>query len=265
MRTTARVTLMLLLALVTAFVAGCGSDDDSPSRSSGADRAASTKAEDADRAELGAAIDAKLEIQLEDVNGKDFQGIPVPGGVACTKSSPATCQGTLECPAATDDAGKLELCDWLATTGSKVLLAEVDPAMACTQQYGGPEVATVTGTVGETKIDATFSREDGCAIARFDEASPLWTGEVPDATAPVDGGSAAAGSCLALPPDAPVSSEPSTPPVAGGTGAADSPADSAADEACATPATMSPTPAPGTPPLEPEIISDPPEAFELEK
>lgn len=265
MRTTARVTLMLLLAVVTAFVAGCGSDDGSSSKSSGADRAASTKAEEADRAELGATIDAKLEIQLEQVNGKDFQGIPVPGGVACTKSSPATCQGTLECPAAEEDAGDAELCAWLAGDGVRALTSRDEPGQACTMQYGGPETATVTGTIGETKIDAEFSRQDGCAIARFDAASPLWTGEVPDATAPVDGGGAAGGSCLALPPDTPVSSEPSTPPATGGKGAADSAADSAADEVCSTPATTAPTPAPGTPLLEPEIISDPPEAFELEK
>lgn len=253
MRPTARPTLALLLALVALLVAGCGSDDGSTSSSSGADRSASKQADDAEPEQLGASVDATLEISLEQVGSKDFPGIPVPGGIACTKSIPATCQGTLECPAPAEDARDVELCAWLAGDGVRILTAKEDPQQACTMQYGGPEVATVTGTVGDTKIDAAFSRQDGCAISRWDEASPLWTGEVPAATEPVGGGGAAAGACLALPPDTPVSNTPGDP------------AAGAADEVCATPATSSPTPAPGTPPLEPEIISDPPEAFELEQ
>ncbi len=252
MRLTARLTLALLLAIIAAFVAGCGSGDDSESKTSGADRAASTEPDDPTSEELGATVDANLEIKLENVGGKDFAGIPVPTRIACTKSSPATCEGSLECPAAGDDAREAKLCGWLAGDGVRVLTAKEDPKQACTMQYGGPEIATVTGTIGDTKIDATFSRQDGCAIGRFDEASPLWTGEVPDATVPVGGGGAASGACPALDPDTPVSSD--SPPAA----------DSAADEVCATPATSSKTPAPGSPPLEPEIISDPPEAFELD-
>lgn len=255
MRLAARPTLALLLAIVTTFVAGCGSDDESASKkSSGADRAASTESGDATSEDARATVDAQLAIKLENVGGKDFSGIPVPTGIACTRSSPATCRGTLECPAASDESEDAELCAWLAREGVHVLTAkEEDGRQVCTQQYGGPEVATVTGTIGEAKIDATFSREDGCAISRFDEASPLWTGKVPDATVPVDGGGAASGACPALDPDAPVSSD--SPPAA----------DSAADGACATPATASPTPGRGTPPPEPEIISDPPEAFEFEE
>jgi hypothetical protein len=39
---------------------------------------------------------------------------------------------------------------------------------ACTQQYGGPQTARVTGTLRGETIDATFSREQGCEIARWD-------------------------------------------------------------------------------------------------
>jgi hypothetical protein len=39
---------------------------------------------------------------------------------------------------------------------------------ACTQQYGGPETAHVTGTLRGEPVDARFSREQGCEIARWD-------------------------------------------------------------------------------------------------
>jgi hypothetical protein len=39
---------------------------------------------------------------------------------------------------------------------------------ACTQQFGGPQTARVTGTLRGETIDATFSREQGCEIARWD-------------------------------------------------------------------------------------------------
>ena len=45
---------------------------------------------------------------------------------------------------------------------------------ACTQQFGGPETATVKGTVNGEPVDARFSRENGCQIARWDEAKALF-------------------------------------------------------------------------------------------
>ncbi|MCW2920160.1 MAG: hypothetical protein JWL76_34 [Thermoleophilia bacterium] len=259
MRSTARLTLVaLLLAALAALVAGCGSDSDSDdssssSKTSGAERETSTDADGATSGKLIATIDAKLEVELTNVASKDFAGIPVPTGIACTRSSPATCHGTIECPAQADDGDAVALCGWLASAGSTVLLGDVPEQQICTEQYGGPEVAKVTGTLGADKVDATFSRENGCAIARFEEAAPLWTGNLPGDTPPTTpGAGAAAGSCAALDPDAPVSNAPADP------------AAGAADGVCATPAapTSVPTPAPGTPLVEPEIISDPPEAFE---
>ncbi len=43
----------------------------------------------------------------------------------------------------------------------------------CTEIYGGPQVATVTGYVRAVPVSASFSREDGCAIARWEDAGPL--------------------------------------------------------------------------------------------
>ena len=38
---------------------------------------------------------------------------------------------------------------------------------ACTELYGGPQIAHVTGTYRGRRIDARFSRVDGCAIERW--------------------------------------------------------------------------------------------------
>jgi hypothetical protein len=45
--------------------------------------------------------------------------------------------------------------------------------MACTQIYGGPEEASITGTIRGQRIDATFKRTDGCEITRWKKVEPL--------------------------------------------------------------------------------------------
>jgi hypothetical protein len=45
--------------------------------------------------------------------------------------------------------------------------------MACTQQYGGPETATVKGTINGEPVDAQFARVNGCEIARWNDAKDL--------------------------------------------------------------------------------------------
>ncbi|MEV7603960.1 serine protease inhibitor [Paenarthrobacter sp. NPDC089322] len=50
------------------------------------------------------------------------------------------------------------------------------PDRTCTQQYGGPQVARVTGWFRGRRVDSTFSRTDGCEIARWRSISPLLGG-----------------------------------------------------------------------------------------
>jgi hypothetical protein len=45
--------------------------------------------------------------------------------------------------------------------------------VACTEQYGGPETATVQGTLHGEAIDAKFSRVNGCEISRWEQAAGL--------------------------------------------------------------------------------------------
>lgn len=184
-----RLTMLLLAALL---LAACGTDDEGAT-TTGADPATTTERGDASRTtgpgepdELdpdGASneeqAEATLRVELRNVGAKDGAGLPVPDGITCTRSLPATCRETIECPVAEDgSATGRRICAWLQETGAGLLLEEPPPSQVCTEVYGGPEVATVTGTIDGQPVDATFSREDGCAIARFDAVSPLWTGAV---------------------------------------------------------------------------------------
>ncbi|MGZ8692357.1 MAG: SSI family serine proteinase inhibitor [Gaiellaceae bacterium] len=48
--------------------------------------------------------------------------------------------------------------------------------MACTQIYGGPQEALVTGRFRGSQIRATFGRKDGCQIARWNRVGFLFPG-----------------------------------------------------------------------------------------
>lgn len=48
-----------------------------------------------------------------------------------------------------------------------------DPDRACTQQYGGPQKATVSGAVDGVPVESSFSRTDGCEISAWDAAKAV--------------------------------------------------------------------------------------------
>jgi hypothetical protein len=57
------------------------------------------------------------------------------------------------------------------TAAGSATAATFDPVpadQACTQIYGGPEKATVKGTLNGVPVDGTFTRANGCEIARWD-------------------------------------------------------------------------------------------------
>lgn len=63
-------------------------------------------------------------------------------------------------------------CRRLAETGEEVFAPVPDDA-ACTEQYGGPEVARVSGSVDGKQVSTQFTRTNGCHIERWDRASFL--------------------------------------------------------------------------------------------
>jgi hypothetical protein len=52
-------------------------------------------------------------------------------------------------------------------------LEPVSGDVACTQIFGGPEEARVSGVVRGRAVDATFNRSNGCEIDRWDRLAPL--------------------------------------------------------------------------------------------
>jgi hypothetical protein len=52
-------------------------------------------------------------------------------------------------------------------------LREVPKDVACTQVYGGPEEATIKGTIRGEDVDATFTRTDGCQVSRWNRVKAL--------------------------------------------------------------------------------------------
>jgi hypothetical protein len=52
-------------------------------------------------------------------------------------------------------------------------VAPVPAATACTEIYGGPDEATLEGTIAGEEVSATFTRANGCEIERFDRITPL--------------------------------------------------------------------------------------------
>ena len=57
-------------------------------------------------------------------------------------------------------------CTALEKSG-EAALPPVPKDRMCTQQFGGPEKAVVTGTWRGTPVSATFSKTNGCEIARW--------------------------------------------------------------------------------------------------
>ena len=54
----------------------------------------------------------------------------------------------------------------LETVGDSAL-PPVPKGTMCTQVYGGPETATITGTWRGRQINSQFSRTNGCEISRW--------------------------------------------------------------------------------------------------
>jgi hypothetical protein len=60
--------------------------------------------------------------------------------------------------------------------GEEIFFAVPRPDMLCTQQYGGPQVALVTGLLYGRRVHSRFSLTDGCEIARWRAMAPLLGG-----------------------------------------------------------------------------------------
>lgn len=83
----------------------------------------------------------------------------------------------LECgkPASGTHPSAQAACDRLEELAreGKDPFAPVPEDQMCTQQFGGPATARVTGTWQGRRVDATFSRGNGCEISRWQTMEPV--------------------------------------------------------------------------------------------
>lgn len=126
---------ILVGAIALVALASCGSDDtsDSPKSSSSSDAATS------------------LSIVVT----------PDEGAKASTYK--LTCD-----PVGGDHPQAEQACAALAKAGTSIFDA-VPSGQACTAIYGGPQTAKVTGTLEGEEINASFSRENGCELDRWEK------------------------------------------------------------------------------------------------
>ncbi|MHA7268323.1 serine protease inhibitor [Arthrobacter sp. HLT1-20] len=144
-----RLAVAALLLSVVAVVAGCAQQQPGPGGTSAPSGIATPPA----------SID--LAITLTEAPGAG----PRTFRLVASGSTPAP-ESTLP-----DSAAALAAVE---QHGEKIFFALPDPNRVCTQQYGGPQLATVTGTFKGRTVNAAFSRTDGCEISRWDALAPLF-------------------------------------------------------------------------------------------
>src|SRR5262249_26841823 len=83
---------------------------------------------------------------------------------------------TLHCPAGGRLPNAADACRRLGEIHDP--FAPVPKGTACTQIYGGPELADVTGTYNGERIDTQFSRGNGCDIDRWKKVGFLFPGVI---------------------------------------------------------------------------------------
>lgn len=131
-----------------------GSGPDDPTSSGGEPGASGSEPGASESEPPGPEPTADLTVSVSDGNG-------------AVTTSMLTCA-----PPGGDHPDPAAACAALAVAGTDVF-SPPDPDLACTEIYGGPQTASITGTVGGTRVNATFSRTNGCEIARWDALGPI--------------------------------------------------------------------------------------------
>lgn len=72
-------------------------------------------------------------------------------------------RSTLDCP----PESSLKACQVLSSASDR-LFAPVPKDVACSEIYGGPEIAQISGTFKGQTVNARFNRTNGCEIERWE-------------------------------------------------------------------------------------------------
>ena len=155
----------LALAL-TGLLAGCGPSDDArttpqeqPTGSAPATPPSATPPSPTSQSPTPPSADAE--------EGPTALTVTVADGAGLRATRTLTCD-----PVGGDVPDPAAACAALAEAGP----AALEPPrgdLRCTMEFGGPQTATVTGTVRGRPVTADLDRTNGCEIARWDALAPL--------------------------------------------------------------------------------------------
>jgi hypothetical protein len=140
----------LALPLLVLLLAGC-----SPSRD-----VARPGLSPASRGDDGARVAHDLRVALDRGDGSDVEQLTLVCDLAASGTHPAPQQ----------------TCEHLERLGGP--FEPLPDDVLCTEQYGGPQTAQVTGRWQGRPVDLLLSRVDGCRIAQWDRLGPLLPGPV---------------------------------------------------------------------------------------
>ena len=145
--------LVALGLLVLLLVAGCANEIGDPSSPT---TGTNTMPESPSSSAPGATSSGS-SAELEDTD----LTIVINDGSGSTKTWRLTCN-----PAGGTHPDPQAACRALEANGAAAL-PPVPKDKACTQIYGGPETATLTGTWKGQQVMSQFARNDGCQISRW--------------------------------------------------------------------------------------------------
>jgi hypothetical protein len=141
--------VVVTAALLAAGLGACGSD--SPDEHRGAASTSTTRAGGPTRLTVtGVATRAGTDPVVAPVE------IPFSGTLDCRTDPPS---GTGAYATSAPD-----VCDAVAAHADVFAAAGPDPDRICTEIYGGPQHATIAGTVAGEPVDVEIARSDGCGV-----------------------------------------------------------------------------------------------------
>ncbi|WP_427016214.1 SSI family serine proteinase inhibitor [Pseudarthrobacter sp. P1] len=165
-----RTAAILLLTGAIALLTACGGGPSGPGTSPGTTPATSTPAPSTPSGTTAPSTPT---------------GTPLPGQTAAlaisVRATPDTaakefvlnCQGPTSLPGSTA-ADPDAACAAVDANGGAAFAPPSGPPPVCTQQYGGPATATITGTFGGKAVTADFSQTDGCKISAWNSLAPVF-------------------------------------------------------------------------------------------
>lgn len=184
-RPSRRVATLGLLAAGALVLAGCANDPvTSPAQpGGGADTATSDSG--ANTSSPDAPVDPDSPTSSDDdspapPSSAAPTGPPVPAELTIAVDDGNGTQNTwtLRCdpdgdPADGDHPDAEAACAALAADSASAFELPAGDQM-CTEQYGGPQTATIEGTVDGDPVVAEFSRTDGCEISRWEALADVF-------------------------------------------------------------------------------------------